>query len=267
MSSVMAKGPLSPRELALLLLEWPIKQSPRLALPLCILFAGIVQLGTIYLFSISYKAPSEPPPAAPQIYFLPPDSTEARQLAPWLEANDPAVFSPIRVAHEALPLPPPLKYRPSYEEPPPPLIPLPPIVSVAMEPPALPLLGGIYGRHFSHAKPASPRQLAAPVRPPTTVQWQDGLAGKISSETQIVSPPMVASPLAQPALYQVSISPEGVPLHCVLLKSSGDPASDEAACIWIMARHFQPSDREVWGRVCVLWGAPPASTLNKPATP
>ena len=98
-------------DLAHLLFEWPIRQAPRLALPGCILIAAIIQAGMIVLFSISYTTPSDSPPQSPQIYFLPPDSVAARQLAPWLEANDPAVFSPQYATLAALPAPPPLKYR------------------------------------------------------------------------------------------------------------------------------------------------------------
>jgi hypothetical protein len=108
--------PIGPRdigELAHLLFEWPIRQAPRLALPLCILLAAVVQAGMMVVFSISYRTPVQNTSDAPQIYFLPADSAAARQLAPWLEGNDPAVFSPQHAAREALPPPPPLNYRPS----------------------------------------------------------------------------------------------------------------------------------------------------------
>ena len=127
---LLPKGPLASRELrelahlAQLAFEWPIRQAPRLMLPLCILAAGILQTLMVVLFSISYRVPSEKTPEAPLFYFLPPDSEAARLLAPWLEANDPAVFSPLRAARTASPSLPPLRYRPSYEEPPPALLPL-----------------------------------------------------------------------------------------------------------------------------------------------
>ncbi len=107
-------------ELAHLLFEWPIRQAPRLAFPFCIFVAAILQGGMIILFSITYQPPSERLPSDPQIYFLPTDSPFARQITPWLEANDPSVFSPQHATRAALPPPPPLAYRPSYEEPPPP---------------------------------------------------------------------------------------------------------------------------------------------------
>jgi len=73
----------------------------------------------------------------------------------------------------------------------------------------------------------------------------------------------------QPAVYEVGVNPEGMPVHCVLMESSGDPASDEAAHIWIMARRFQPQPVEAisWGRVLVLWGADASSAVPAAATP
>jgi len=52
------------------------------------------------------------------------------------------------------------------------------------------------------------------------------------------------------------VSPEGLPMHCVLLDSSGDPESDEAGSVWIHAQRFQPADKDSWGRVLLLWGSP-----------
>jgi len=66
--------PPTPRELgelAQLLFEWPIRRSPRLTLPLCILAATLVQAGVIVLFSIQYGKPKEKTPPQPRFYFLP----------------------------------------------------------------------------------------------------------------------------------------------------------------------------------------------------
>ena len=67
---LLPKVPLTPRELgelAQLLFEWPIKQAPRLALPLFILLAAVMQASVIVLFSIAYKEPAEKIPEPPQI--------------------------------------------------------------------------------------------------------------------------------------------------------------------------------------------------------
>jgi hypothetical protein len=256
--------PLSPRELgelAQLLFKWPARQAPRLALPFFIFIAAIVQAGMLILFSISYKAPSETLPVSPQIYFLPVDSMASRLLAPWLEANDPASFSPIRAAQTAVPAPPPLQYRPSYEEPPPPLRPLPAETPGTMQPPALPLTG-VMPLRIPFVGSAT--NLPPAVKSLTTVQWRDDLAGRIPASEMLPTPVPVTLD-ASPSLFQVGISAEGRPMHCVLLESSGDPSSDESARIWIMARRFQPSESDSWGRVLVLWGSPSAGVTSKPS--
>jgi len=263
MKPVLPRVPLSPRELgelAQLLFEWPVRQSPRLALPFFILVAALLQAGMFILFSISYTAPSETRPVAPPIYFLPPDSAAARQLAPWLEANDPAAFSPIRASRAAVPEPPPLRYRPSYEEPPPPLRPLPAETPAAMQPPSLPLAGLVMAKQSAAGTATN---LPTAIVRTTAVQWKDALAVR-TPVNGMTDPPAPTSAVARPALFQVGIAPEGMPLHCVLLESSGDPASDEAARIWIMARRFQPAASESWGRVLVLWGTPSATEAKIP---
>ncbi|MEI7962835.1 MAG: hypothetical protein WCI42_03305 [Verrucomicrobiota bacterium] len=281
----LPKVPLTPRELgelAQLLFEWPIKQAPRLALPLFILLATVMQASVIILFSITYKVPSEKFPPPPQIYFLPADSAAARQLAPWLEANDPAVFSPQHAARNAFPSPPPLKYKPSYEDPPPPPRPLPamtPESAEAMQPPMIPVSEGLRRQQMSEIPATETIQATnAPTRPAvgssgatgTIVRWQDELADRkeMPAPQGPQEPPRAVTPGAQAPLYQVAISPEGIPTHCVLIDSSGDPKSDEAGRVWIMAQRFQPTASSSWGRVLMLWGdGNQAMPTNSPVTP
>lgn len=251
-------------ELAQLLFEWPIRQAPRLALPACILLAAIIQAGTILLFSISYQAPSDIPPDSPQIYFIPPDSATAKQIAPWLAANDPAVFSPQYDTRDALPAPPPLKYRPSYEESPPPLRPLSAEKPTQVEPPLLPQRTDILRKNTRRASllPSTSAPLSAPA-PPSVVHWQDELAGRTLAKATPLPAPQ--SSAAQPALYEVEVSAEGIPMHCLQLESSGDQTTDESGSIWIHAQRFLPADQSSWGRVLLLWGTPASPPL--PQTP
>jgi hypothetical protein len=250
-------------ELAHLLFEWPIKQAPRLALPMFILLAAVIQAGMTVLFSINYGPPVEMQPAAPQVYFLPPESAVSRQLAPWLEANDPAVFSPQHAAKDALPAPPPLNYRPSYEEPPPPLHPLPPVAEKPLEPPTIPLGTGA-GQRWVEGGLAKQAGTAAALAPPalTVVRWQDELAGRVASAEASMSPPTPVSPTQQPSLYEVEVSPEGIPLHCFLLESSGDAAGDETGRVWILAQRLPPSEQSSWGRTLIQWGAPRSAPVQ-----
>ena len=278
---MVPKIPLSPRELgefAQLAFEWPIRQAPRLMLPLCILGAAILQTLMVVLFSISYRVPSEKIPEEPLFYFLPPDSKAALQLAPWLEANDPAVFSPLRAARTALPSLPPLKYRPSYEEPPPALLPLRSEPVSSIEPPLPPLTTPLQpvSQRLSHeAKTtASPTGGASGAHPSTVVRWEDELsARRLVEDAAPSSVPVAMAKAVQPALYEVGVGSEGMPLHCMLMESSGDPASDEAARVWIMTRRFQPQPKYQsveaisWGRVLVLWGGDTSSAVPAASAP
>ena len=279
---LLPKGPLASRELrelahlAQLAFEWPIRQAPRLMLPLCILGAGMLQTLMVVLFSISYQVPSEKSPEAPLFYFLPPESEAAHQLAPWLEANDPTVFSPLRAARTALPSLPPLKYRPSYEEPPPALLPLRSESVSSIEPPMPPLISPLQraSQRVSHEinTTAAPAVVTSIARPSTVVRWEDELSARhLVEDAGPSSVPVALARVIQPTLYEVGVSSEGMPLHCVLMESSGDLASDEAARIWIMARRFQPQPKSVeaisWGRVLVLWGADARTAVPAAFTP
>lgn len=254
----LPKVPLDPHELgelAQLLFEWPIRRAPRLTLPLCILLATLVQTALVVIFSVSYEAPSGRLPVAPRFFFLPTDSAAARQLGEWLEANDPALFSPGRATATAVPPPPPLKYRPSYEEPPPPLHPLPREAETVIEPPMLPLSptapGSVTLGKTSPTAPALPVGVAP--SPPTMApaEWMDDLSGRLLAKDSGSTVPRLSAP--KPSLYQVAVGPEGIPMHCVLTDSSGDAAADEAGRSWIMTRRFQPAGSTSWGRVLVPW--------------
>ena len=266
------KVPLSPRELrelahlAQLAFEWPLRQAPRLMLPLCILLAGILQAMMMVLFSISYRAPSEKITDVPLFYFLPTDSAAARQLAPWLEANDPAAFSPLRAARAASPSLPPLKYRPSYEEPPPALLPLRSEPASQIEPPLPPAIA-------SHQRVTTQGVMQGAsvtgTRFSTVVRWEDDLASRhLVEDSSPATRPLSTKGNVQPALYEVGVDADGRPFHCVLMETSGDPASDETARVWIMARRFQPHSGESmsWGRVLVFWGTGSNSAVA-PASP
>jgi len=274
----LPKVPTSPRELgelAQLLFEWPIRQAPRLTLPLCILLAALIQTAIVVIFSISYEAPSAKLALAPRFYFLPPDSASARQLGAWLDGNDPALFAPGRATASALPPPPPLKYRPSYEEPPPPLLPLPEIGVQQMEPPIPPSSftspksagtaeGGALRR--SSPSPIAPTPVAAA---PPRIRWLDELAARRPEGTGATLPSLPPGMSGtKPSLYQVAVGPEGFPMHCTLTDSSGNAEVDESGRAWIMASRFQPAETLSWGRVLIPWeAAEPKSQAKAKPTP
>jgi hypothetical protein len=247
--------PLTPREigeLAQLLFEWPIRRAPRLALPFFILLAMLIQAGVILLFSIRYGVPAGRLPEAPRFYFIPSGSDAARRLAPWLEANDPSIFSPVRATEAAVPAPPPLRYRPSYEEPPPPPRPLPPERERVLEPPTLPLVGET--SPAIHAKPAATPSVTSGR---TSVQWMDDLSQRLPGGME-TAPTLDTPGASPPSAYQVGVASDGEILCCVLTTSSGDPARDDAGRAWILSRHFPRGSSASWGRVLILWAPVPS---------
>lgn len=264
--------PLAPHELgelAKLMFEWPIRRSPRLTLPLCMILAAVVQTAMVVIFSIGYEVPTGRLPITPRFYFLPPDSAAARKLSAWLDANDPSLFSPGRATATAVPPPPPLKYRPSYEEPPPPLHPLPQEEQSDITPPQLPIStmappGSMLRVPRQPSPLASPssKQLESPIQSVATssATWMDDLSGRIPAGETVMTIPQFPAP--KPSLYQVAVGPEGIPLHCILTDSSGDAAADEAGRAWIMTIRFQPSQTTTWGRVLIPWeNIPQKSTM------
>ena len=267
----LPRHPPTPRELgelAQLLFEWPISRAPRLALPFFILVAGLIQAVVVVLFSIHYGVPEEKAPPQPRFYFLPPDSPVAHKITPWLEAHDPSVFSPLRATERAVPAPPPLRYRPSYEDPPPPLHPLPSVEDPRSGPPDLPLAGEVLRPATVAAIPVPP---ATPTPAPnvTAVHWLDGLAGLSSSEAGEIFPPTSPAEVTIPrsSAYQVAVSPEGMPLSCVLTEPSGNPEADESGRVWILALRFSPPKDITWGRAVIVWRSSPATPTASSAKP
>jgi hypothetical protein len=267
----LPRHPPTPRELgelAQLLFEWPIRRAPRLALPFCIVVAGLIQAVVVVLFSIRYGAPEEKAPCPPRFYFLPPDSPVAQRIAPWLEAHDPSVFSPLRATEMAVPAPPPLRYRPSYEDPPPPLRPLPELEEAPSGPPDLPLAGE---EQRPAAAALAPVTAVAPPTAPalTDVRWMDGLANLLQSGEEATARPPVprSGAIPRPSGYQVAVGPEGIPLSCVLTDPSGNPEADEAGRAWILSRRFHPAEGVSWGRTLIVWSGAPANPSPTPARP
>lgn len=185
----LPKHPPTPRELgelAQLLFEWPIRRAPRLALPFFIIVAGLIQATVMILFSIHYGVPEEKIPPQPRFYFLPPESPVARKISPWLEAHDPSVFSPLRATEKAVPAAPPLSYRPSYEDPPPPLRPLPGVGEAVSGPPDLPPTTEIMKPSATGAILPLPPQAPHPISP-----WCGGWTGSPTGLTSTPSPPLL----------------------------------------------------------------------------
>ena len=140
-----------------------------------------------------------------------------------------------------------------------------------VKPPSLPLIETMRQQLHGDSKTVecTPQTQPPPTLPKTMVRWQDALASRTLLTTPAGMPlPAGVTTSLQPALYEVGVSAAGIPMHCVLLDTSGDSASDEAGSIWIHAQRFQSADQESWGRVLIIWGAPVGADIRKvPANP
>ena len=78
---------------------WSIKKTPRISLPLFILLAALLHVSTIFLFNIVYQAPLVHEPITAQVLFLLPGSQPSLQIAAWVQAHNPSIFSPIKTVN------------------------------------------------------------------------------------------------------------------------------------------------------------------------
>ncbi|OHE77631.1 MAG: hypothetical protein A3F67_10180 [Verrucomicrobia bacterium RIFCSPHIGHO2_12_FULL_41_10] len=258
-----------------MLFEWPLKTSPRLALPLFLLLAVILHVSTIFLFNIVYDPPQVTKPVSAQILFLLPGSPASEKLSSWLQANDPAIFSPLKTAaavrpkitpyiyqsHYILPLP--LRPLPSQEEKS--IEPLLPSNSEITVPPTLdPALFFPTNTFYADTNLNSTKQqwnlsnpqeiLSIPTKK-TSVRFFDNLTQRLPLVPleAPVYPDSITTPL-RPTELTINIDAEGIPRHAIIRQSSENPLADETATHWVMAQHFTPSSHENWGHILVLWG-------------
>lgn len=248
-----------PSNLSRLLFEWPIKKAPRLALPLFILLAALFHLSTIYLFNIVYQPPHVSKPIAAQVYFLLPGSPSSQQLAPWLDANDPSIFSPLKTVQLTRPKIEAAIYEPL--QPPAPLRTLPPREEKKLELPLPPTNETALPQNILLKKSSSSLtklMRAAPEQEQITVVE---LSGDLLQRAPIMPatlgypelPSTIDAPLP-PTKLTLNIDEMGIPRHVIVLHSSGNSAADEAATHWLMTRQFAPAAHETWGNLQVIWG-------------
>ncbi|MFZ4115444.1 MAG: hypothetical protein ACOYK6_01825 [Chthoniobacterales bacterium] len=244
--------------LAKLLFEWPIKTAPRIALPLFIVFAALLHLSTVYFFNIVYEPPHVSKSIAAQVFFLVPNSPASQQLAPWLQANDPAIFSPLKTVRTNQPKIPASIYQ--LNQPPPILHPLPPHEAGKMQSllppidelvlPSMPL--STWDGASIETTPSS-----SPINKTTTIRLLENSAERAPTPLSTLGHPSLPSGIntpLHPTILTVNIDPSGIPHHVLMTQSSGNEAADESAIHWLITRHFVPAAKETWGRVLIFWG-------------
>lgn len=230
-----------------------MKQSPRLALPFFILFAGLLHLSTIYLFNIVYQPSHVSKPVPAQVLFLLPNSSMSQQVSSWLRANDPSIFSPLKTVQQIrTPL------SSSIYEPGPVSLPLRPLPALEKKDPTdlLPPPNEITLPSSLLLDNISPKPVVAPsIQQATTIQLLDTLSTRSVEKLGTPSLPPEVSLSLPPTTLTLNIDAEGIPRHVIVSQSCGNAAADEAASRWAMGARFAPADHESWGNVLVVWGS------------
>jgi hypothetical protein len=228
--------------------DWAAAQKPPRRLALWIVVALLLHAGTFLLFRIAW------PPAAPvgisdaSLYVLLPGSAEARRLAPFLEAADPALFAPERAHSEPLAKPEMPAYRPSFAAAAPALVPLPDDGARVLPP----LVRDF--RPVPMPEEARPSIATPPPAGRTQVAFSASLASRAPKdwpEMKFTARP--GDPLA-PTRFLIAVAPDGRVLH--VMKDGPSDVLDDAASQYLARLWFArgPDSRIAWGTATFHWG-------------
>ncbi len=236
--------------LGLPVFAWPSRHNVHLVFPLMLVLSFLIHAACALVFSVKYPHSTGRTVKNAEVFFLKPGSPEAAQLAPLLEASDPALFSPGQVFGRHVWKLPATGYIPSFDLKTPSLEPLVPHAAEPMLPP-------VSETEFVGIK--EPRSVKPGPGLPTTVRLGDGLAGREFIPPKDVSFTAPRQGLA-PTRFLLSVSPEGQPLHIIPLPDdvSGSENLDKAALRYLAGTRFAPDSKggePVWGTATFFWGA------------
>jgi hypothetical protein len=253
-----------------LLFNWELPRGRKTGITAFLVLSLVAHALCFYIFQIVYPPTVAllPPPA--RVSLITPASEEGRTLLRWIDAEDPALAFTTQRPPEAKPrtllkvdhLPSYLGVEPALKEVP---LPQPDLRIPSSQPPG--------------AVPFVHRQ-APPVFPPTTIFVS------FSKELQAFGAPIVPE-LSFPGSnreapesirFRVAVSALGEVRYCFPLNSSGDPALDEQARLYLTLCRFprrSTGGEEVaafltWGIATIEWGsdvARPRPTSTEAANP
>ncbi|PYK13521.1 MAG: hypothetical protein DME65_01665 [Verrucomicrobia bacterium] len=207
-----------------------------------------------YVFQVVYPPTVTllPPPA--RVALITPASEEGRTLLRWIDAEDPAVaFTTHRPADTTLRALPRVEHVPSYQAMEPTLKELPPVEVNSRTPDSQP------PGPVPFMRPES-APTAVPI--PTSVSFSSDLDG--FGIAKLPSLKFVASSKETPEAirFRVGVSRLGEIRFCFPMNSSGDPALDEQARLYLTRCRFPqtaPDDGKskmslTWGIATIEWG-------------
>jgi hypothetical protein len=232
-----------------LLFDWASAQDARRRLAIWVFAAVVLHAAAYLLVRVTY-----PPAAAVRIsdatlYVLLPGSPEARRLAPFLAAEDPALFAPEKAHGREMPAPAPPAYQPSYMSAKPQIAPLPDVQPRVLPPPIRD-----FGPVTVTEAPAA--AIASPPAPAKNTQLV--FSGQLQARAPQKWPKarFTARPGDQlaPAQFLIAVAPDGRVLH--VFKDGKNDVLDDAASQFLMNLWFQrgPDSRVAWGTATFDWG-------------
>jgi hypothetical protein len=237
-----------------LIFNWDSPRGEKLAITIFLVLSVIAHALCFYIFQIVYPptAPLLPPPA--RVTLITPASEEGRTLLRWMDAEDPALPFTTRHPQETiLRTLPKAEHVPSYSAIEPTLKNIPPPERDLRIPSCQPP-GAV---QFLHQKAVPPGSVVK-----TSVSFSNEL--HIYGAPTLPKPAFVASNEEMPETIQfrVAISKLGEVRYCFPINSSGDPALDEQARLYVERCRFSQNTANTdktdsfltWGTATIVWG-------------
>lgn len=233
------------------LFEWPSRHNVHLALPIMLVLSFFLHAACMFIFRATFARTEGSRERSVVVYHLLRGSPEATKIAPMLAASDPALFSSTQVFGRNVWNLPEAAYVASFDEEAAALAPLP------APPPALFLLPES-GTAPIDAAAFVPKPLKREPALTTAVQFSGDLEKRAWTPPESFEFSALAVLPRQglvPAEFLVAVSPEGLPMHFFLQRSSGNENLDRAALQYLAGCRFATAPETSWGTVTFVWGA------------
>jgi hypothetical protein len=260
MNSVISHSAAEP-----LIFSWDSPRSEKLAITIFLALSLLAHGLCFYIFQIIYPPTVAllPPPA--RITLIMPDSEEARALLRRIDAEDPALaFTTRRPQETTLRALPKAEHVPSYSAIEPTLKNIPTLEHDLRIPSCQPP-GAV---HFARQKTARPLSVVK-------------TSASFSNELQLFGAPILPESafaasneeMPETIRFRVAVSKLGEVRYCFPINSSGDPALDEQARLYVARCRFPQNIANAdkadsfltWGTATIVWGNDIARAESTPA--
>ena len=240
-----------------LLFSWDSPRTQKAALLAFLALSLLAHAVCFYIFQVVYPPTVTllPPPA--RVALITPASEEGRTLLRWIDAEDPAVaFTTDRPPEARFRAPPKVEHVPSYHAMEPTLKELPPFEVDSRAP---------------DSQPPGPvpfmRQQSAPAAVPIPIPTSVSFSSELDALGVATLPPLKfdASTGETPEAirFRVAVSRLGEIRFCFPMNSSGDPALDKQAPVYLARCRFpksapgdgKPDALLIWGIATIEWGS------------